>query len=283
MEAEIENDKDLEIAEVENNKLMTLILNNDVIECRKTDGYINATQLCKAGNKLFGHWYRLASTKQLILELVKKINNKDNLLEENVINSNIQIWILDLVDAKVGGEHSSTWIHPDLAIQLAQWISPSFALQVSHWIRTLFVEGKVEVNIKLLKEQENTIKTCKSRIKHLENQILKKKSRTKYDNSKFVVYIITNKHKKKERTYTIGKAVDLVQRLSTYDKLEDHEVIYYKAFMDEEQMKTAEDMVLKKLHQYKEIECRDRFILPVGKDIKLFTKAIDNAYYFFNN
>ena len=53
--------------------------------------------------------------------------------------------------------------------------------------------------------------------------------------------------------------------------------------MDEEQMKTAEDMVLKKLHQYKEIECRDRFILPVCKDIKTFTKAIDNAYYFFNN
>ena len=49
----------------------------------------------------------------------------------------------------------------------------------------------------------------------------------------------------------------MVQRLSTYNKLEDHEVIYYKAFIDEEQMKTAEDMVLKKLHQYKEIECRD--------------------------
>jgi hypothetical protein len=30
------------------------------------------------------------------------------------------------------------WIHPDLAIQLAQWISPIFALQVSKWIRELF-------------------------------------------------------------------------------------------------------------------------------------------------
>ena len=52
--------------------------------------------------------------------------------------------------------------------------------------------------IKILKEKDNTINDCKKRIKHLENQILKKQSRTKYIDSKFVVYIITNKHKKKE-------------------------------------------------------------------------------------
>lgn len=28
-----------------------------------------------------------------------------------------------------------TWIHPDLAIQLAQWCSKAFAIQVSRWIR----------------------------------------------------------------------------------------------------------------------------------------------------
>jgi hypothetical protein len=42
-------------------------------------------------------------------------------------------------------------------------------------------------------------------------------------------------------------------------------------------------MVLKKLNQYKEIECRDRFVLPVGKDIKLFSDVIDEAHTFFNN
>ncbi len=34
--------------------------------------YINAAQLCKAGGKLFGYWYRLDATKQLIIELSKK-------------------------------------------------------------------------------------------------------------------------------------------------------------------------------------------------------------------
>lgn len=54
------------VAEIENNdinnninnvaeytKPITLILNNDVIEYRKSDGYINASQLCKAGGKKF--------------------------------------------------------------------------------------------------------------------------------------------------------------------------------------------------------------------------------------
>ena len=252
---------------IEDNEPMTLILNNDAIECRKTDGYINATQLCKAGNKLFGHWYTLESTKKLISSL----------------ESNIGIPILNLVEKNIGGNHSSTWVHPDLAIQLAQWLSPEFALQVSHWIRTLFVKGKVEVNIKLLKEQENIIKTCKSRIKHLEDRILKRQPRPKYDNSKFVVYLATNKKSMKDRLYTVGLARDLSERISNYNKMEDHFPIYYKAFMDEEQMKVAESMVLNKLYDYREKESRDRFILPVGKDIKLFTKAIDDTLNFFNN
>jgi hypothetical protein len=40
-------------------------------------------------------------------------------------------------------------------------------------------------------------------------------------------------------------------------------------------------MVLRKLNQYKEIECRDRFVLPIGKDINLFIRVIDDSYLFF--
>ena len=43
-----------------------LILNNQIIQFRKSDNYINATQLCKAGGKNFGHWYSLEGTKELI-------------------------------------------------------------------------------------------------------------------------------------------------------------------------------------------------------------------------
>ena len=71
--------------------------------------------------------------------------------------------------------------------------------------------------------------------------------------------------------------MNLSERLSNYNKMKEHFPIYYKAFMDEEQMKVVESMVLNKLYVYREKESRDRFILPVGKDIKLFTKAIDDT------
>ena len=50
---------------------MCLILNNIIIETRE-DGFINATQLCKAGGKVFKDWHRLNSTKELIKELDKE-------------------------------------------------------------------------------------------------------------------------------------------------------------------------------------------------------------------
>jgi len=261
----IEKNANIEIEQTDNKKPMTLILNQNVIEYRKSDGYINATQLCKAGGKKFSHWINLESTKELIC----------------VFASDAGIPASLLIDIKKGNSinfEQGTWIHSDLAIQLAQWISPKFALQVSHWIRKLFTEGKVEVNLKILKEQENIIKDRDKRIKVLENMILKRQTRNKYDESVNVVYIITNEYTKSKRTYTIGKAKNLVERLSTYDKLQTHEVIYSKSFKDEIQMKIAEDIVLNKLNKYKEIECRDRFILPIGADIKLFIKPIADAF-----
>jgi len=250
---------------IKNVNPITLILNNSVIEYRKSDGYINATQLCKAGGKKLSHWINLESTKELI----------------NVLASDTGIPASLLVDIKKGNSinfEQGTWIHSDLAIQLAQWISSRFALQVSTWIRTLFTNGRVEIDIKLLKEQENIIKDCDKKIKHLNDLILKKQPRNKYDESVNVVYIITNEYTKSNRTYTIGKAKNLIDRLSTYDKLQTHEVVYSKSFKNESMMKIAEDIVLTKLNKYKEIECRDRFILPIGEDIKLFIKPINDVY-----
>jgi len=42
-------------------------------------------------------------------------------------------------------------------------------------------------------------------------------------------------------------------------------------------------MELRKLSQYKEIECRDRFVLPIEKDIDLFKISINDTYSFLNN
>ena len=61
----------------------------------------------------------------------------------------------------------------------------------------------------------------------------------------------------------------------------DHEVVYYKSCKDEASMNIIECMVLNKLQDYKEIANRDRFILPLEKDISFFTNIIDESVKFF--
>ena len=70
--------------------------------------------------------------------------------------------------------------------------------------------------------------------------------------------------------------------MSTYNKTAEHEVIYYKSCKDEESMNIVESMVINKLKNYKELANRDRFILPIEKDISFFTNIIDESIKFFN-
>ena len=247
-------------------KSKTLILNNVTIVSRSIDNYINATQLCKAGNKKFSHWISLDTTKELI----------------SVLASDAGITASELVDLNKGGncKNQDSWIHPDLAIQLAQWLSPNFALQVSKWIRTLFSNSKVEVSLKLLKDKEKELEVKNKKIKLLENLHLKKQKREEYPESN-VIYILTTKENKNNRIYIVGKAKDLKTRLSTYNKTAEHEVIYYKGCKNEDNMNIIEQIVLNKLNNYREQANRDRFILPENQNISLFKNIIDNSIKFF--
>ena len=148
-----------------------------------------------------------------------------------------------------------SWIHPDMAIQLAQWISPIFALQVSKWIRTLFTNSNID--IKGLKDKDIEIKTKNKEIKVLKDLCIKKHKREIYPGSN-VIYMLTTEEHKKNRTYIIGKAKDLKIRLGPYNKTCDHEVVYYKECNHENDMKIIEEMVLKKLEKYREKANRDR-------------------------
>ena len=61
------------------------------------------------------------------------------------METNTGIPALELIDKNIGGNHIGTWIHPKVAINLAQWLSPDFAVLVSNWIYDLMTKGKVEV------------------------------------------------------------------------------------------------------------------------------------------
>ncbi len=91
----------------------------------RKDGYLNATVMCKAGNKLFADYIRLDSTKEFIRAYIKEFKK-----ELNVVDSDMGYPITTLVNSKKGGKNQGTWIHPELAIDLARWISPKFAVKV---------------------------------------------------------------------------------------------------------------------------------------------------------
>ena len=182
-----------------------IIINDVIITSRIEDNYINAILLCKAGGIKFDRWYKQESTIKFIKELY------DSESKAVVV--------------------SDTWIHPDLAIQLAQWISPNFALEVNKWIRSLLSNDKDK------------------KIKLLENTYVKKQTRTIYKETN-VIYMLTTKDYKDKRIYIIGKTTNLTNRLSTYNKTIDHEVVYYKSCNDKTQMTIVENMILIKLNKY---------------------------------
>lgn len=96
---------------------------------REKDGFVNATQMCKDSGKRFGHWIETNMAHEIMHEL----------------SVNIGIPMFKLVEVKQG-RNGGSWIHPDLAIQLAQWCMPNFALRVSKWIRELAITGSVKLS-----------------------------------------------------------------------------------------------------------------------------------------
>ena len=243
-----------------------ITLNNVVISSRPIDHYVNATQLCQAGGKKFNDWFRLDATKELMNEL----------------SSDAGIPASLFVEANRGRTSKYTqgsWIHPDLSIQLAQWISPKFAIQVSKWIRSLFSVGSVEIDLALLRDKDRDIRIKDHRIKQLETVCLSKQRRVEYP-EKNVIYILTTDDHLLRRTYIIGKAKNLTNRLGTYNKTCDHTVVHYRECKNDEDMHTAETLVLNKLKDYREQANRDRFILPNGYDISFFTAIVDQCIEF---
>jgi len=100
---------------------LTLIqhqVNNSVIAQRESDGYINATELCKAAGKRWYNYVRNETSGQFIRALEAKT----------------QISALELIQEVTIAGVTATWVHPKVAIHLAQWLSADFAVQVSEWV-----------------------------------------------------------------------------------------------------------------------------------------------------
>ena len=92
----------------------------EIIQQRAKDGYINATAMCKAAGKLWADYRRLKATGEYL----------------NALSADMGIPITGLIQSLSGGipELQGTWVHPQVAVHLAQWLSPEFAVKVSKWV-----------------------------------------------------------------------------------------------------------------------------------------------------
>ncbi len=87
---------------------------------RTKDGYVNATAMCRAAGKHLPQYLELKTTK----EFAAILQEDTGLQWQELIQSNLGS------DANERG----TWVHPQIAINLAQWLSPRFSVSVSKWV-----------------------------------------------------------------------------------------------------------------------------------------------------
>ena len=104
-------------ADIEINPKHRLKINDYHLLYRKKDGFVDVTNLCKAGGKKYNDWNRLEKTQAFLRVLSGSAGIPADLLIQSVTGGNCK--------------NQGTWVHPQVAINIAQWISPEFDVQVS--------------------------------------------------------------------------------------------------------------------------------------------------------
>lgn len=115
--------------------LQTRSWNGTPIPRRTTDGYVNATAMCKANGKRWSDYRESDRCQQYI----------DALESETGISG------FDLIQSTRGGTGSLTMVHPQVAIDLARWISAPFAVWMDGW----FLEKTAPQPLPATSEQQN--------------------------------------------------------------------------------------------------------------------------------
>lgn len=100
------------------------------ITCRHSDGYVNATQLCKLNGADIAQWKRLKGTKAFLEVLISSLGKS---IDEIIVYEHGPI------------DERSTWVHPQVAIEIAHWLSPEIKVKISGWIYELAALGRVEL------------------------------------------------------------------------------------------------------------------------------------------
>lgn len=90
------------------------------IRIRRSDGYLNASDMCKVTGTEYNKYSRLEGSKKYFNALSKKLNISADKLSNSIINGPFA--------------ERGTWIHPRVAIHIGIWLSEDFAVQVTDWV-----------------------------------------------------------------------------------------------------------------------------------------------------
>jgi len=131
--------------------------NGAIIEQRPKDGFINGTAMCESCGKDTRDWFRNEPTLELFSELAAQegiVSNRSNNPNSSAARLSAAKYAkrfpgLVLVARGAPENGGGTWLHPKLAIALAQWCSPVFALQVSDWVMRWMMTGGETNPVKL--------------------------------------------------------------------------------------------------------------------------------------
>lgn len=121
------------------NLTITRSVNGVVVDQKVRDGFINGTAMAVAHNKNIADWFRNQETIELLIALAYDLGlpvPNYGIFHNSSITA-LSATFPELINVKRGSPENGggTWLHPDLAIQLAQWCNKPFAIQVSRWIR----------------------------------------------------------------------------------------------------------------------------------------------------
>jgi prophage antirepressor-like protein len=114
-------------------------------------------------------------------------------------------------------------------------------------------------------------------LKQKEEHIKKLQRETQVVDGKNVVYLCTTDDQEPKGVFTVGKAINLKNRLQAYNnnKLHNFKVVKYISCKSARLMDCIEQMILHKLNKYKIFSNRDVFQLLDGKDVYFFTQWFD--------
>lgn len=91
-----------------------------LIQQRAEDGFINATAMCRAAGKEWAHYNSNGTTRGFLAALEGSLGIPRDQLTPSIMSG--------------PNELRGTWVHPQVAVHLAQWLSPEFAVKVSQWV-----------------------------------------------------------------------------------------------------------------------------------------------------